>query len=243
MVANTSKTKTRVEAEIVSSAGKYIAECFGTAVLVLIGCGAAAMGGDVQLGTLGIAFAFGLAVLAMAYAIGPVSGAHINPAVTLGALSAGRIGTTEAIGYIIAQGIGAVIGAAILVLILSGKLSGEPSGLGQNGWGEGYLGGYGMQAALVTEFVGTFIFVIVVLSATDSRRMGHFAGLAIGLTLVMIHIAFIPVTGVSVNPARSLGPALFAGAQALSQLWLFLVVPALAGLAAGLCARAGYIVG
>lgn len=226
---------------------KYIAEAIGTATLVLIGCGSATLGGlggvvgggqaFGPLALLPIAFAFGLAVTGMAYGIGPVSGCHINPAVTLGVWSAGRMPTSEVPGYIIGQIVGAIGGAAILYVILSGKAGGwdlAKGGLGANGWGEGYLGAYSMPAALITEFVGTFIFLVVILGATSKAGATPAAGLAIGLTLVIIHITFINVTGVSVNPARSLGPALLVGGNALAQLWLFIVAPIAGALCAGL---------
>ncbi len=226
---------------------KYIAEAIGTATLVLIGCGSATLGGlggvvgggqaFGPLALLPIAFAFGLAVTGMAYGIGPVSGCHINPAVTIGVWSAGRMPTSEVPGYIIGQIVGAIGGAAILYIILSGKAGGwdlAKGGLGANGWGEGYLGAYSMGAAFLTEFVGTFIFLVVILGATSKAGATPAAGLAIGLTLVIIHITFINVTGVSVNPARSLGPAVFVGGNALAQLWLFIVAPIAGALCAGL---------
>ena len=226
---------------------KYIAEAIGTATLVLIGCGSATLGGlggvvgggqaFGPLALLPIAFAFGLAVTGMAYGIGPVSGCHINPAVTIGVWSAGRMPTSEVPGYIIGQIVGAIGGAAILYIILSGKAGGwdlAKGGLGANGWGEGYLGAYSMGAAFLTEFVGTFIFLVVILGATSKAGSTPAAGLAIGLTLVIIHITFINVTGVSVNPARSLGPAVFVGGNALAQLWLFIVAPIAGALCAGL---------
>ena len=224
---------------------KYIAELFGTAVLVLMGCGAVVLTGyptAFPLGMLPIAFAFGLSVMAMAYGIGPISGCHINPAVTLGVWSAGRMPFSEAIGYIISQCIGAIIGAGILYLLVTGKLAGydvAKAGLGQNGWGDGYLGAYGTGSAMIAEFVGTLIFLVAILGVTQ-KNGGHpgTAGLAIGLTLVLIHIVFINVTGVSVNPARSLGPALFVGGNALAQLWLFLIVPSVGGIVAGLLFKA-----
>lgn len=221
---------------------KYVAEFIGTAVLVLIGCGSATIGelggalgaqGIGPVALLPIAFAFGLAVTGMAYGIGPVSGCHINPAVTLGVWSAGRMPTSEVPGYIIAQILGGVAGAAILYMILSGKGAGWDGGLGANGWGEGYGGGYSLGAAFLTEFVGTFIFLVVILGATSAAGSTPVAGLAIGLTLVIIHITFIKVTGVSVNPARSLGPALLLGGKALSQVWLFFVAPIAGALVAG----------
>jgi aquaporin Z len=221
---------------------KYVAEFIGTATLVLIGCGSATIGelggalgapGIGAVALLPIAFAFGLAVTGMAYGIGPVSGCHINPAVTLGVWSAGRMPTSEVPGYIISQILGGLAGAAILYIILSGKGAGWDGGLGANGWGEGYGGGYSLGAAFLTEFVGTFIFLVVILGATSKAGATPAAGLAIGLTLVIIHITFIKVTGVSVNPARSLGPALLLGGKALAQVWLFFVAPIAGAVAAG----------
>ena len=214
---------------------KYLAEMFGTFVLVFIGCGTVVFSG-VTVGHLGIAFAFGLAVVAMAYAIGPVSGAHVNPAVTLGVWGAGRMSSKDALGYIIFQFIGGILGAAALMWIASGRVGGfdvTVSGLGQNGWGAGYGMGYNLTSALVFEFIATFIFVKVILKATETPL--EVAGLIIGLTLVVIHILGLQITGVSVNPARSFGPALFVGGKAMAQVWLFLVVPAVAGLLAGWC--------
>ena len=219
---------------------KYIAEFLGTAVLVLIGCGSVAITGFAAISPvwfLAVALAFGLAVTAMAYGIGPVSGCHINPAVSIGVWAAGRLPTSELPGYIIAQVFGGIVGAAILYIIVSGKLSGydvSAAGLGQNGWGEGYGGGYGLGSAIIVELVATFIFLVVILGSTSKAGATPAAGLAIGLTLVIIHIVFIPVTGVSVNPARSIGPALFVGGKAISQLWLFIVIPPIGGLLAGL---------
>jgi aquaporin Z len=218
---------------------KYLAEFIGTLALVLIGCSAIVIGGfggAFPLGILPIALAFGLTVIAMAYAIGPISGAHINPAVTVGMCVAGRIKPDEAIGYIVAQLLGGIAGAAVLVAVLQGKLKGydiAASGLGQTGWGPGYLGEFGLGAAILTEFVATLLLVIVILGATSAAGATPVAGLAIGLTLVALHFPFINVTGLSVNPARSLGPAVFVGGQALAQVWLFLVVPTVAGAVAG----------
>jgi aquaporin Z len=218
---------------------KCLAEFGGTLALILIGCGAIVIGGfgtAFPLGILPIALAFGLTVMAMAYGIGPISGGHINPAVTVGMWAAGRITPTEAAGYIIAQFLGGIAGAGILVVILHGKLKGYDvgaSGLGQTGWGPGYLGEFGLGAAILTEFVATLLFVIVILGATSAQGATPIAGLAIGLTLVALHFPFINVTGLSVNPARSLGPAVFVGGQALAQVWLFLVVPTIAGAIAG----------
>lgn len=218
---------------------KALAEFLGTMTLVLLGCGAAVIAGK-EVGMLGISFAFGFALIAMAYGIGPVSGCHINPAVSLGALIAGRMTTADFIQYVIAQCLGAIVGALILYLIVTGKLSGydvAKSGLGQNGWGAGYYGEYGMVSAFIFEVVATFLFVVVILGSTGRGAPSTMAGLAIGLTLVVIHIVGIQVTGVSVNPARSLGPALFSGA--LSRLWLFIVAPCLGAAAAGALFKTG----
>lgn len=216
---------------------KYIAEMFGTFVLVFIGCGTVVFSAP-TVGNIGIALAFGLAVTAMAYAIGPVSGAHVNPAVTLGVYSAGRMSAKDALGYIIFQFIGATLGAAILVIMASNRASGidvAVDGLGQNGWGAGYADEYNLVAALLFEFIATYIFVKVILHTTAADL--KIAGVVIGLTLVVLHIVGLQITGVSVNPARSFGPAVFVGGIALKQLWLFLVTPAVAGLLAGLGCR------
>ena len=210
------------------------AECFGTAVLVLIGCGAITMGGfgtNPITGILPIALAFGLTVMAMAYCIGPVSGCHINPAVSAAMWAAGRMNMRDAIAYMVAQLIGGIIGAAILVAIIKGRV--QPydiaaNGLGQTGWSE-----YGTVVAIVSEIVATFIFTLVILGVTSEKGTTQVAGLVIGLTLVILHLPFIRVTGLSVNPARSLGPAVFVGGKALAQLWLFLIMPMIGGLLAG----------
>ncbi len=185
---------------------KLIAEFIGTFTLVLFGCGAAVIAGmgsgATSIDVLGISFAFGLAIVAMAYGIGPVSGCHVNPAVSFGVLMAGRMSVGDFIGYAIAQILGALAGAAILYLILSGKASGWTGGLGQNGWGTGYLGEYNMVSALVFEAVATFLFLVCILGVTQEGAPTHMAGIAIGLTLGVIHIVGINVTGVSVNPAR-----------------------------------------
>jgi aquaporin Z len=221
---------------------KKVAEFIGTFTLVLFGCGAAVIaGGDI--GLTGISFAFGLALIGMAYGIGSVSGCHINPAVSLGMVAAGRMEMGEAIQYIIAQVAGAIVAALILLAIATGKAdySVSANGLGQNGWGAGYLGEYSMFAALVFEIVATFLFMVVILGATGSGAPAGMAGLAIGLTLVVIHLVGINVTGVSVNPARSVGPALFAGTTALAQLWLFIVAPIIGAVAAGLLFKSGLL--
>src|SRR5262245_27799283 len=211
---------------------KAIAEFLGTAALVLIGCGAAVIGGmgtgATSIDILGLATAFGLAIVAMAYGIGQVSGCHINPAVSFGVLVAGRMSTSNFIAYVIAQVLGAVAGAAVLYLILSGKASGWTGGLGQNGWGPGYLGEYDTTSAFVYEVVATFLFLVCILVVTQAGAPVGLAGLAIGLTLVAIHLLGINVTGTSVNPARSFGPALVGMASnphALAQVWLFIVAP------------------
>lgn len=205
-------------------ARRFAAELFGTLVLVFFGCGAAVLGGFEIIGQLGIALAFGLAIIAMAYGIGPISGCHVNPAVSLGAFIAGRMSAKDMGLYWVAQFIGAVIGAVILASIAKG-VPGQPVNLGQNGWGPGYLGEFPTSAALIFEIVATALFVIVILGVTGKKGHGAFAGLAIGITLAVIHIVGIQVTGVSVNPARSLGPAVLAGGNAISQLWLFFVGP------------------
>ena len=212
---------------------KYLAELIGTMVLVLAGCGSAVIAGyDVHF--LGIAFAFGLSVLIMVYAIGPISGCHINPAITVSMLAAGKIGVKDAIWYIVFQFIGAIICSGILYLIAMGKEGYDVAvnGLGQNGWGPGYLGEYPMISALIAEIVFTCIFLLVIFGSTHKNAPAGFAGIAIGLALTLIHIVVIPITGTSVNPARSLGPAIFVGGQALSQLWLFIVAPVAGGLIA-----------
>lgn len=213
---------------------KCVAEFIGTFTLVLFGCGTAVVAGK-DVGVLGIAFAFGLALIAMAYGIGRISGCHINPAVSLGVFIAGRMSWKDLIAYVVSQFLGGIAGAAVLLAIASGGGGYElaQNGLGQNGWGEGYLGQYSQQAAIIFEFVATLLFVIVILGSTHAKAPTQIAGLAIGLTLVVIHIFGINVTGVSVNPARSFGPALLVGGKALSQVWLFLVAPSVAGIVAG----------
>jgi aquaporin Z len=208
---------------------KLIAEFIGTLTLVLFGCGAAVLGGE-HVGQLGIALAFGFAIVAMAYGIGPISGCHVNPAVSLGAFIAGRMNAKDMVSYWIAQVLGAIAGAFILMIIAGGTAK----GLGQNGWGPGYLGEYSLFQALVFEIVMTALFVIVILGSTGPKASAGFAGLAIGITLAVIHIVGIQVTGVSVNPARSIGPALFMGADAIAQLWLFIVAPSIGAIIGGL---------
>ena len=219
---------------------KYLAECIGTFTLVLFGCGAAVIAGA-SVGVLGIAFAFGFALIAMAYGIGPISGCHINPAVSLGVFAAGRMNSQDLVGYIIAQIVGGILAAAVLAVIQCGIAGGYDvavAGLGQNGWGTGYMNEYNLTSAAVFEFVATLLFVIVILGSTHEKAPAQIAGLAIGITLVVIHIVGINVTGVSVNPARSLGPALLVGGKALAQIWLFLIAPSVAGIIAGILFRA-----
>jgi aquaporin Z len=219
---------------------KLIAEALGTLILVLFGCGAAVIAGEF-IGYTGISLAFGLAIVAAAYGLGAISGAHLNPAVSLGMVTAGRMSIGDFVGYAIAQIIGAILGAGILLVIASGKAdySLATNGLGQNGFGPGYLGEYGVAAALVFEFVMTFIFVTVILGATGSGAPAAIAGLAIGLTLAAIHLVGINVTGVSVNPARSIGPAVFVGGQALADLWVFILAPLAGGALAGVLHASG----
>ena len=220
---------------------KPAAEFIGTFALVFIGCGAAVIGGmgagPTAINLAGIAFAFGLTIIAMAYGIGPVSGCHVNPAVSFGVFVAGRMSMSDLISYVIAQVLGAIVGAAVLYLILSGKASGWTGGLGQNGWGAGYLGEYSVLSAFVFEAVATFLFLVCILGVTQEGAPSHLAGLAIGFTLVAIHIVGINVTGVSVNPARSIGPALIGigtNPAAVGQLWLFIIAPLVGAGVAGL---------
>lgn len=231
---------------------KAVAEFIGTFTLVLFGCGAAVVGGmgtgATAIDVLGIAFAFGLAIVAMAYGIGPISGCHVNPAVSFGVLLAGRMSARDFVTYAVAQVLGALAGAFVLYLILSGKGAGwTPGALGQNGWGPGYLGGYNLGSAFVFELVATFLFLVTILGVTQTGNPTHvhgLAGLAIGLTLTAIHIFGINITGVSVNPARSLGPALVGAAgngQALGQVWLFILAPMLGAAAAGLLFKSGIL--
>ena len=217
---------------------KYLAEMIGTMILVLMGCGSAVFAGNAAgevsagVGTLGVALAFGLSVVAMAYTIGNISGCHINPAITLGVWLSGKMTNRDAVGYMIFQIIGAIIGSLILLLLVSTGGHSGPTMTGANTFDPGET-----VQAFIAEAVFTFIFVFVVLGATDSEKgAGNLGGLAIGLTLVLIHIVCIPITGTSVNPARSIGPALFDGGTALSQLWLFIVAPLVgAACSAGVC--------
>ena len=200
--------------------------------------------GPTAIDVLGIAFAFGLSIVAMAYGIGPISGCHVNPAVSFGVLVAGRMTMGDFISYVIAQVLGAIAAAIVLYVILSGKSSGWTGGLGQNGWGPGYLGEYNLLSAFIFEVVATFLFLVCILGVTQTGSPTQFAGLAIGLTLVAIHVVGINVTGVSVNPARSLGPALVGmGTKpgALGQVWLFIIAPPIGAGIAGLLFKSGGI--
>ena len=224
---------------------KLIAEFFGTFWLVFGGCGSAVLAamflttGDnpVQLGIgfVGVSLAFGLTVMTMAYAIGHISGCHLNPAVTVGLVVAGRHPKSEMIPYFVAQVIGGIAGAAVLYLIASGKEGfSTAGGFASNGFGAHSPGGYSMVAALVAEIVLTFFFLLIILGATDKRAPAGFAPIAIGLGLTLIHLIGIPVTNLSVNPARSTGPAIFVGGWAIAQLWLFWVAPIIGAALAGI---------
>lgn len=221
---------------------RALAEVFGTFWLVLGGCGSAVLAAGfpgVGIGLLGVALAFGLAIVTMAYAVGPISGGHFNPAVSIGLYAGGRFPARDLAPYIVAQVVGAVLAAAVLYVIASGKAGfSAADGFAANGYGAHSPGGYSLLAALVTEVVMTFFFVIVILGVTDKRASTAFAGLAIGLALTLIHLVSIPVTNTSVNPARSIGPALFAGGWALEQLWLFIAAPVAGALLAGIVYRA-----
>ncbi|MBO4675851.1 MAG: MIP family channel protein [Elusimicrobiaceae bacterium] len=214
---------------------KYSAELLGTFVLTLFGCGSAAIAGQ-ALGTLGIAFAFGLSIVAMAYAIGNVSGCHINPAVSLGVWMSGKMSGKDFAGYVIAQFIGATLAALVLMIIINcANLGGiATTGLGTNGYGAMSSVGLSAGGALLVEVILTAVFVLTILGVTDGEKTSVIAGLVIGLTLTFVHIMGIPLTGTSVNPARSFGPALFVGGKALSQLWVFIVGPALGAVLASL---------
>jgi aquaporin Z len=221
---------------------KLAAEFLGTFWLVLGGCGSAVIAAafpHVGIGLLGVALAFGLTVVTMAYAVGHISGGHFNPAVTIGLVAAGRTPVADAAGYVIAQVVGAVAAAAVLAAIATGKPGFDlvASGFAANGYAEHSPGGYSLGAALLTEFVMTFFFLLVILGTTHRRAPPGFAPLAIGLALALIHLVSIPVTNTSVNPARSTGPALFVGGWALAQLWLFWVAPIAGAVVAGLVHR------
>lgn len=215
---------------------RLLAECVGTFWLVFGGCGSAVIAAgfpDVGIGLLGVSLAFGLTVLTMAYAIGHISGCHLNPAVTLGLASAGRFAWSDVVGYMAAQVVGGCLAAAILYAIASGAPGFSlADGFAANGFGDHSPGKYNMLSALLAETVLTAMFLVVILGATDRRAPAGFAGIAIGLALTLIHLIGIPITNLSVNPARSTGPAIFAGAWAMQQLWLFWLAP-LAGAVLG----------
>ena len=215
---------------------RYIAELIGTMVLVLFGCGSAAIAGQ-TLGNLGIAMAFGLSIVAMAYVIGDISGCHINPAVSIGMWIDGRMEAKDLIMYIVFQCIGAIIGIALLVAIINSapNLGGYiATGLGQNGFGPASSVGLDVVGAIIVEIILTFVFVFTVLGVTKKAENATIAGIVIGLTLAFVHIMGIPLTGTSVNPARSLAPALFMGGQALQQVWVFILAPIVGAVIAGL---------
>ena len=215
---------------------RYISELIGTMVLVLFGCGSAAIAGSI-LGNLGIAMAFGLSIVAMAYVIGDISGCHINPAVSIGMWIDGRLEAKDLVLYIIFQCIGAIIGIAILAVIINSapSLGGYlTTGLGQNGFGDASSVGLNVVGAIIVEIILTFVFVFTVLGVTKKAENGTIAGIVIGLTLAFVHIMGIPLTGTSVNPARSLAPALFMGGQALQQVWAFILAPIVGAIIAGL---------
>lgn len=221
---------------------RYISELIGTMVLVLFGCGSAAVAGTV-LGNLGIALAFGLSIVAMAYVIGDISGCHINPAVSIGMWIDGRMSAKDLVLYIIFQCIGAIIGIALLAVIINSAptLGGYmTTGLGANGYGAASSVGINVVGALIVEIILTFVFVFTVLGVTRSEKTGVIAGIVIGLTLAFVHIMGIPLTGTSVNPARSLAPALFLGGEALKQVWVFIVAPIIGAIIAGLLHKGLY---
>lgn len=216
---------------------KLSAEFLGTFWLVFGGCGSAVLAAAfpaVGIGLLGVSFAFGLTVLTMAYAVGGISGGHFNPAVSVGLTVAGKFPASNLIGYIIAQVLGAIVAAAVLYIIASGKADFQLGGFAANGYGEHSPGGYSLTAALVMEVVMTFFFLFIILGATHGRVPTGFAPIAIGLALTLIHLVSIPVTNTSVNPARSTGQALFVGDWALAQLWLFWLAPIVGAAIAGI---------
>jgi aquaporin Z len=220
---------------------QYLAEFFGTFWLVLGGCGSAVLATaypDVGIGWLGVSFAFGLTVLTMAYTIGHISGCHLNPAVSIGLCTAGRFPAGKLAGYIIAQCVGAVVAGGVLYLIATGKAGFDiTAGFASNGYGDHSPGGYSMTAGFITEVVMTMMFLLIILGATDPRAPQGFAPIAIGLGLTLIHLISIPVTNTSVNPARSLGVAVYVGDWAIAQLWLFWVAPILGAVLGALIYR------
>jgi aquaporin Z len=215
---------------------KNLAEFFGTFWLVLGGCGSAVLAAgfpDLGIGFVGVALAFGLTVLTIVYSLGHISGAHLNPAVTIGLWAGGRFNSKEILPYVVSQIAGAIAAAAVLYIIATGNGS-DIGSFAANGYGEHSPGGYSMLAAIVSELVMTFMFLLIILGATDEKAPKGFAGLAIGLALTLIHLISIPVTNTSVNPARSISQAVFVGDWALSQLWLFIVIPVAGAILAGL---------
>ncbi len=219
---------------------KLVAEFIGTCWLVIGGCGAAVLAAafpELGIGFAGVALAFGLTVLTMAYAIGHISGCHLNPAVTIGLWTGGRFDKKDVIPYILSQVLGAIAGAGVIYLIATGQPGYEVGGFASNGYGELSPGGYSLTAAIITEIVMTFMFLVVILGATHSKAPAGFAGVSIGLALTLIHLISIPVTNTSVNPARSTSQAIFADTAALSQLWVFWVAPIVGAILAGLVYR------
>ena len=222
---------------------RLTAEFFGTFWLVFGGCGSAVLAAgfpQLGIGFVGVSFAFGLTVLSMAYAVGHISGGHFNPAVTLGLWSAGRCANKHVLPYIVVQVLGAIAASAVLFAIASGKPGWVPGGFASNGYGAASPGGYSLGACLLAEFVLTFFFLMIIIGTTSKGAATGFAGIPIGLALTLIHLISIPITNTSVNPARSTGPALFAGGTAISQLWLFWVAPIAGAMIAGVLARILY---
>jgi aquaporin Z len=219
---------------------RVVAEFFGTFWLTFGGCGAAVIAAgfpQLGIGFLGVALAFGLTVLSMAYAVGHISGGHFNPAVTLGLWSAGRCANKHVLPYIVAQVLGGIIGAAVLFVIASGKAGWVPNGFASNGYGDLSPGKYSLESCLITEFLATFFFLFIIIGTTSKGAATGFAGIPIGLALTLIHLVTIPITNTSVNPARSTGPALFAGGEYVGQLWLFWLAPLAGAIVAGFIAR------
>jgi len=219
---------------------KFFAEFIGTFWLVLGGCGSAVLAAnfpEIGIGLVGVSLAFGLTVLTIAYSLGHISGAHLNPAVTIGLWAGGRADKKDILPYILAQIIGAIGAAGVLFLIVTGKEGGVIGDFAANGYGVHSPGGYGLLAAIITEFVMTFLFLIIILGATDEKAPKGFAGITIGLALTLIHLISIPVTNTSVNPARSISQAIFVGGWALQQLWVFILVPIVAAVIAGFVYR------
>ena len=217
----------------------YLAEVFGTFLLVFIGCAAivtGGLGGALPLGQIGIGLAFGLGLVAAAYAIGPISGAHLNPAVTLGFFIAGRLPAKDVIPYWIAQIVGAILATVALWIMVAGKVGDPVTNFGATTWDATK---WGTSSVFLTEVIATFTFVLVILASTSAKHMTMLAGLIIGLTLAALHLGFIPVSGNSLNPARSIGPNLFSGSVAIGQLWLYIVAPLVGGAIAGIVARTG----